>query len=122
MAHFAEIDENNTVLRVLVVDDLYEEDGQTFLSETCGLGGTWLKTSFNTVGGTHLFGGTPYRKNFAGIGMVYDQENDAFRGPQPFESWTLNEDTFLWEPPVERPLEGNFIWNEETTSWDEVTE
>lgn len=80
MAHFAEIDENNVVLRVLVVDDLHEANGHEFLSETLGLGGTWLKTSYNTSAGVHTLGGTPFRKNYAGIGYTYDSERDAFIG------------------------------------------
>ena len=91
MAHFAEIDENNIVTRVLVVDDANENDGQTFLAETCNLGGTWIKTSYNTQGGVHSNGGTPLRKNYAGIGYTYDSERDAFISPKPFASWVLDE-------------------------------
>lgn len=98
MAHFAEIDENNIVLRVLVVADEQENRGQEFLSEELGLGGTWLKTSYNTQGGVHLLGGTPYRKNYAGIGFTYDSQRDAFIPPKPTTGeWILNEETCLWE-------------------------
>ena len=120
MAHFAEIDENNVVLRVLVVDDMNEEDGQKFLAETCGLGGTWLKTSYNTSLGKHREGGTPFRKNFAGPGMIYDPGRDAFITPKLYPSWTLNEDTCEYEPPVPRPLEGSYKWNEENQTWDNL--
>lgn len=121
MAHFAEIDENNIVLRVLVVDDLHEADGHNFLSQTLGLGGTWVKTSYNTQAGTHLSNGTPFRKNFAGVGYTYDLERDAFIPPKEFESWILNEDTCLWEAPTPKPTDGKFYsWNEEDLAWEEV--
>jgi hypothetical protein len=121
MAHFAEIDDNNIVTRVLVVDDLYEADGQTYLAETLGLGGTWIKTSYNTFGGEHRNGGTPLRKNYAGIGCIWDAERDAFYVPQPHASWTLNESTCLWEAPVSRPDDGKiYSWDEITTSWVEI--
>lgn len=118
MAHFAEIDENNIVLRVLVVDDAHEADGHNYLCNELGLGGTWLKTSYNTFGGEHKLGGTPYRKNFAGVGYVYDLERDAFYQPQPYPSWTLNEDTCIWEPPYPMPTGDRYQWNEETGEWE----
>jgi hypothetical protein len=124
MAHFAEVDENNIVLRVLVVDDLNESDGQNFLANTLGLGGTWLKTSYNTTAGVHTLGGTPFRKNYAGIGYTYDEALDAFIAPKPYPSWILNEETAVYEAPVAMPTpaEGEmYTWNEETTSWDLVT-
>jgi len=121
MAHFAEIDENGIVLRVLVVDNAQESNGQDFLANTLGLGGTWVKTSYNTVGGVHTNGGTPLRKNYAGIGYTYDSDRDAFIPPKPFASWTLNEDSCLWDSPVAYPTDGErYTWNEETTSWDLV--
>lgn len=121
MAHFAEIDEQGVVLRVLVVDNAQENDGQNFLANTLGLGGTWVKTSYNTVGGVHTNGGTPLRKNYAGIGYTYDSDRDAFIPPKPFASWTLNEDSCLWDAPVAYPTDGAlYTWNEETTSWDLV--
>lgn len=122
MAHFAEVNENNIVLRVLVVDDLHESDGQNFLANTLGLGGTWLKTSYNTTAGVHANGGTPFRKNYAGIGFTYDEALDAFIAPKPFPSWILDEETCVYEAPVAMPTEGRYSWNEETTSWDLVTE
>jgi hypothetical protein len=122
MAHFAEVGENNIVLRVLVVDDSQESNGQNFLANTLGLGGTWIKTSYNTLGGVHNKGGTPLRKNYAGIGYTYDSERDAFIAPKPYASWILNETSCLWEAPVAMPTEGLYTWNEETTSWDLVTE
>jgi hypothetical protein len=123
MAHFAEVDENNIVLRVLVVDDLNESDGQNFLANTLGLGGTWLKTSYNTAAGVHANGGTPFRKNYAGIGYTYDEALDAFIAPKPYPSWVLNEETCVYEAPVAMPTDGaRYTWNEETTSWDLVAE
>jgi hypothetical protein len=122
MAHFAEVDENNIVLRVLVVDDLNESNGQEFLATTLGLGGTWIKTSYNTIGGVHSNGGTPLRKNYAGIGYSYDSGRDAFIPPKPYASWLLNETSCLWEAPVAMPTDGQYTWNEETISWDLITE
>ena len=123
MAHFAEIDENGIVLRVLVVDNAQESNGQDFLANTLGLGGTWVKTSYNTIAGVHTNGGTPFRKNYAGIGYKYDSVRDAFYAPQPYPSWILNENSCLWEAPVAYPTDGAlYTWNEETTSWDSVSE
>jgi hypothetical protein len=122
MAHFAEVDSNNVVLRVLVVGDDQEHRGQEFLANDLGLGGTWLKTSYNTQGGVHTTGGTPFRKNYAGIGYTYDAGRDAFIPPKPFNSWTLDEDTCLWNAPVAYPTDGNlYTWNEDNQSWDEVS-
>jgi hypothetical protein len=121
MAHFAEIDAEGTVLRVLVVADAQEDRGQEFLADDLGLGGTWKKTSYNTVGGVHSNGGTPYRKNYAGIGFKYDNALDAFIPPKPFASWDLNEDTCLWEAPTPMPTDDKmYAWDEDTTSWKEV--
>ncbi len=81
-----------------------------------GKGGLCKRTSYNTHGGVHQNGGTPFRKNYAGVGMTYDPVRDAFYSPQPFESWTLNEESCLWECPVERP-EAESWWKEDTTEW-----
>ena len=81
-----------------------------------GKGGICKRTSYNTIGGVHQNDGTPFRKNYAGVGMTYDPVRDAFYGPQPFESWTLNEESCLWECPVERP-EGEYWWKEDTGEW-----
>ena len=122
MAHWAEIDADNIVVRVLVVAD-DKEDGQTYLADELGLGGTWKKTSFNTHGGVHSNGGTPFRKNYAGPGYKYDATKDAFIPPKPFASWSLNNNTCVWEAPVARPTDGKlYAWDEETTTWKEVTE
>ncbi len=121
MAHFAEIDENNIVTRVLVVDDSQENNGQTFLADTLCLGGTWIKTSYNTQGGVHTNGGIPLRKNYAGIGYTYDSGRDAFIPPKPYNSWILNEDTCLWDAPNPMPTDGKpYRWVEEDLSWQEI--
>lgn len=121
MAHWAEIDSDNVVQRVLVVPDAQDERGQEFLADDLGLGGVWKKTSYNTVGGVHQLGGTPFRKNYAGIGFTYDAARDAFIPPKPFASWTLNEDTCLWDAPVAYPTDGKvYSWDESKKAWKEV--
>ena len=117
MAHFAEIDSNNIVTRVLVVDDANAADGQNFLANTLGLGGTWVQTSYNTSGGVHANGGTPLNKNYAGIGYSWD--GTGFAAPQPFPSWKLNADSYLWESPIPYPVDNNqYQWVESTLSWE----
>ncbi len=81
-----------------------------------GKGGLCKRTSYNTIGGVHQNGGTPFRKNYAGTGYTYDPVRDAFYAPQPYESWTLNEESCIWECPVERP-EGEYWWKEDTGEW-----
>ena len=121
MAHFAEIDADNLVVRVLVVPDAQENRGQEFLADDLGLGGTWKKTSYNTQGGVHALGGTPYRKNYAGIGYTFDAAKDAFIAPKPYASWVLDEATCNWEAPVAMPTDDKmYRWDEETTNWIEV--
>jgi len=99
MAHWAEIDESNKVVRVVVTSNEEPDEGYNWLITR--LGGTWIKTSYNTAGGIHILGGTPLRKNFAGIGYTYDSQRDAFIPPKPEEEgWVLNEESCLWEFPV----------------------
>jgi hypothetical protein len=108
MAHWAEIDENNIVLRVTVGDnnDPNGDEGYQWLIDN--LGGTWVKTSYNAT----------IRKNFAGIGFTFDEELDAFIPPKAFASWILNEETCNWEAPVEYPDDGeDYVWDEETITW-----
>jgi hypothetical protein len=115
MAHFAKLDSNSTVIFVTVGRD--EDDGKEN-ELSLRTGETYKQTSYNTHGGKHLLGGTPFRKNYAGIGFNYDLDRDAFIPPQPFPSWTLNEDTCLWGSPVPMPTDGQFYnWDEATTSW-----
>lgn len=121
MAHFAQVDENNIVVQVLVVSDDQAHRGQDFLANDLGLGGNWIQTSYNTNAGVHANGGTPLRKNYAGIGYTYDASRDAFIPPKPFNSWTLNEDTCLWDAPVAHPADGKmYRWDEDTTNWVEI--
>jgi hypothetical protein len=106
MAHWAELDANDVVLRVTVGDNNDPDEGHEWLIDN--LGGRWIKTSYN---------GT-IRKNFAGIGFTYDPVRDAFIAPQPFKSWILNEATCQWEAPVAYPADGlTYSWDEKTVSW-----
>ncbi len=93
-----------------------EVDNTIYWEGYYGKGQLCKRTSYNTIGGVHQNGGTPFRKNYAGVGYTYDPVRDAFYAPQPFASWTLNEDTCLWECPVEKP-EGEYWWKEDTTEW-----
>jgi hypothetical protein len=124
MAHFAKLGIGSKVVAVHVVSNdiaTTEQAGVDFLNTLYGTRDVWKQTSFNTRAGQHLEGGTPLRKNYAGVGFSYDQIKDAFIPPQPHPSWTLDEDTCLWEAPVAHPDDGEFYnWNEETTSWDAV--
>jgi hypothetical protein len=119
MAHFAEIGLNNVVQQVIVVhnNELLDENGieqESKGQEFCRnlLGGTWIQTSYNGS----------FRKNFAGSGYTYDSERDAFIAPKPYNSWVLDEDTCQWQPPTPMPDDGQmYTWNEDTTSWDQVS-
>jgi hypothetical protein len=114
MGHFAKI-VNGRVTQVIVAEpDFFE----TFVDTSPG---EWIQTSYNTKGGVHVLGGTPLRKNYAGIDYTYDRERDAFIPPQSFPSWTLNEESCLWEPPTPMPTDNKiYTWNEETLTWDEI--
>ena len=110
MAHFAEIIDG-VVERVIVADT----------KEWCknNLGGTWVQTSYNTHGNQHSLGGTPLNKNYAGIGYTFD--GIGFAAPQPYLSWTLNKETYIWEAPTPMPTDGKpYSWNEEELAWEEV--
>ena len=117
MSHFAQIDENNIVTQVLVIEQDVIDTG------LFGDPASWIQTSYNTRAGVHTLGGTPLRKNYAGIGYTYEASRDAFIPPKPYASWNLNEDTCLWEAPTPMPVEEGkiFVWNEDTTSWVEFT-
>ena len=129
MASFAKIGLNNKVIEVLsVVNEVLhdsngieqEVNGIDFLTKLTGYP-VWKQTSYNTVGGVHNNGGTPLRKNFAGIGYTYDEDRDAFIPKKTFNSWVLNETTCLWESPIPYPQDNNrYNWNEQTLSWDLV--
>ena len=114
MSHFAKV-ENGIVTQVIVI----EQD--VLASGLWGDPASWVQTSYNTYGGQHILGGTPLRKNYAGIGFTYDSVRDAFIAPQPFNSWLLNEDTCQWEAPTPMPVDGKlYKWDEETVSWKEI--
>ena len=114
MAHFAKV-VNGIVTKVIVA----EQDFIKTYSD--GEAGEWVQTSYNTIGGKHTNKGTPLRKNFAGIGFTYDHTKDAFIPPKPFDSWTLNEDTFLWEPPSPYPDDKKYYeWDEGAKGWQEI--
>lgn len=121
MAHFAKLNEDNLVLQVLVVADTdapTEEAGQAFLQNLYKNTITYKKTSYNTYANQHKLGGTPFRKNYAGIGFTYDSSRDAFIPPKPYNSWTLDEDTCQWEAPVPYPTDGQgYVWKENTQTW-----
>ena len=127
MASFAKIGLNGKVMSVVSVANEALQDSKNIEREELGIAlltelthwPIWKQTSYNTKGGVHLLGGTPLRKNHAGKGYTYDEDRDAFIAPKPFNSWTLNEETCLWEAPVALPdTENRYNWNEETQQWD----
>jgi len=130
MASFAKIGLNSKVIEVLSVHNNILKDADGIEQENIGIeflktlynepNAIWKKTSYNTRGGIHSLGGTPFRKNHAGIGYTYDEGRDAFIPPKPFNSWLLNENTCLWEAPVSYPNDNNnpYNWNESTQSWE----
>jgi len=108
MSHFAEI-KDGVVQRVIVAE-------QDFIDSEA-VSGTWVKTSYNTFAGQHPEG-RPFRKNFGKVGYIYDEIRDAFYAPQPYPSWTLDEQTCIWNPPVAYPSDGNrYKWDESSVSW-----
>lgn len=128
MASFAKLD-NNIVINVVSVVNEVLQDSNGVEQEQLGIdflkklynepNAIWKQTSYNTRGGTHNNNGIPFRKNHASIGYTYDEEKDAFIPPKPFDSWILNENTCLWEAPVNKPEDGNrYVWNEQTLSWE----
>jgi hypothetical protein len=126
MAHFAQLN-NNIVVNVIVIADSemlengvdVEQKGIDFCNTL--IPGEWKQTSYNTYGGVHKTNGTPFRKNYAGIGYTYDPTRDAFIPPKPFTSWVLDEQTCLWEAPAPRPTEDGkyYYWDEATLAWVE---
>jgi hypothetical protein len=129
MASFAKIGLNSKVIEILSVNNEVLKDSNGIEQESIGIDfltkltgyPLWKQTSYNTSGGVHAFGGTPLRKNFAGIGMTYDEDRDAFIYKKPFNSWVLNELTCFWEAPIAQPNNDNkYTWNESTLTWDIV--
>jgi len=115
MSHFAKVF-SGFVTQVIVAEPEFFD---TFVDTSPG---QWIQTSYNTQGGVHLNGGTPFRKNYAGIGFSYDHIRDAFIPPKPYTSWVLNEESCLWEPPVSYPSDGKaYKWNESIINWEEST-
>jgi hypothetical protein len=113
MAHFAKV-ENGLVTQVIVIDQ------ETLNTGNWGDPTSWVQTSYNTQGGVHSLGGTPLRKNYAGIGYTYDSQRNAFIPPKPYASWILDEETCLWSAPAPQPQDSKmYQWDESTTSWKE---
>jgi len=139
MAHFAQINEDNIVIDIMKISDDYDEetDGQAYIKNICMIPGRWLKTSYNTNGGEHRFGGTPFRGNYAMMGGTYDPIRDVFLDKKPYPSMVLDEETLKWEYPVPLPdmiipppekiltnIPGrviakacNYIWDEKIINW-----
>jgi hypothetical protein len=125
MAHYAFLDENNIVTEVIVgrnEDEIVDGISNWEIAYAEVRGQVCKRTSYNTSAGVHAKGGVPFRKNYAGIGMIFDEERDAFYAPQPFPSWILNEETCIWEAPISMPEHDPAIefplWNEATQSWE----
>ena len=123
MAHYALLNYKNIVTKVITgkdensVDSNIELVYQNIFNQVC------KRTSYNTIAGKHKLGGTPFRKNYAGVGYTYDYEKDAFISPQPYANWTLDSDKCIWRSPVEYPEDNKrYTWNEDTASWDLVSE
>jgi hypothetical protein len=113
MAHFARVNAQGIVEQVIVA----EQDFIDVLPDAT----SWVQTSYNTYGGVHANGGTPLRKNYAGIGYTYDAGRDAFISPKPYAQWILNEDTCLWEAPTQMPNDDKtYRWDEQQGNWAEV--
>ena len=118
MAHFAKLNANNIVVFVTV--GRQEDDGKE-AELSARTGDVYKQTSYNTHGGVHALGGTPFRKNYAGLGYTYDVGRDAFIPPKPYASWLLNENTCLWDAPVPYPTDVGTEENRKRYSWDEAT-
>ena len=122
MASFVKLGIGNIVLKgESVSNDIAttEQAGVDFLNNLYNTRDVWKQTSYNTNAGVHSLGGTPFRKNFAGVGFTYDETRDAFLPPKPYNSWILNEETCHWESPVDYPDDNKiYSWNEEYQRWD----
>jgi hypothetical protein len=117
VSQWSELDENKVVLRVTGESNDDPDEGYQWLMDN--LGGRWLKCSYNTVGGVHNLGGTPFRWTFPGPGYLYFEDIDAFIFPCIYTTWILNKETKTWEPPVPKPDSGIWIWDDATISWKE---
>lgn len=114
MAHFAKVIDGVVTQIIVAEEDFFSN----FVDTTPG---EWIQTSYNTYGGVHKTGGTPLRKNYAAVGYTYDSVRDAFIAPKPYASWTLNEETCLWEAPIPYPVDDKqYYWDEELLNWKEV--
>ena len=122
MAHWAEINNNNEVIRVTVGDDNAPEGDKGYQWLVDNLGGTWIECDPHTYGGKSLAEAKQLRKNYPGPGHIYDAVNDAFYEPQPFPSWILDQETFIWNPPTPKPVEeGKWAWDESQIKWIDLT-
>ena len=141
MAHFAKLGSNSKVIQVLTLNngDMLNADGVE--DETVGQqylerhnnwpAQMWIQTSYNTSGGTHNSGGTPLRGNYAGIGYIWDEDNNLFYPKKPYASWVLNTTTASWHSPIgdapddltdeEKAARTHYVWNEGTGAWDKTT-
>jgi hypothetical protein len=117
MAHWAELDENNVVLRVTVGSNDDSDEGYQWLIDN--LGGRWLKCSYNTKYGVHAEGGTPFRWTYPSAGYEYFEDIDSFVEPRPYNSWVLNKETKKWQAPIPKPDTGFWAWDEENKNWKE---
>jgi hypothetical protein len=114
MGHYAKVVDGKVTQVIVAEPDFFA----TFVDSSPG---EWIQTSYNTKGGVHSQGGTPLRKNYAGIDYTYNRERDAFIPPQPYLSWILNEDTCLWDPPISYPTDNKvYEWNELDQTWKEI--
>lgn len=118
MSSWAELNDNNIVIRVVKGSNEDTDEGYSWLIEN--LGGRWVKTSLGTWAGEHREGKTPFRKNAAAPGFLYDPIRDAFIPWKQFDSWVLDEETCQWKPPIDKPTDGVYIWNEEVKGWDKA--
>lgn len=130
MAYFAKLGTGNIVEQVISINNSVitdnngieqEQLGIDFINNLYNTNDNWKQTSYNTNGGIHSLGGVPFRKNYAGIGYIYDSNRNAFIPPKPFNSWVLNESSCQWEAPIARPQDdNNYKWNESTLTWNIV--
>jgi hypothetical protein len=130
MAYFAKLGTGNIVEQVISINNSVitdnngieqEQLGIDFINNLYNTNDNWKQTSYNTNGGIHSLGGVPFRKNYAGIGYIYDSNRNAFIPQKPFNSWVLNESSCQWEAPIARPQDdNNYKWNESTLTWDVI--